>query len=252
MDITKKVKVIGDLQNKSADVFDNVVHSLKAGMSEKEIAEAIKQEFKIKGIEEFWYNVPITVLIGVDRFKVGTTTPDYVVKNPSKDILLEEGSPLFIDLSPVDPKTKLWGDWSSMVIFHPRKKVDDEQVAFLEEMRQIHRKGISMITSHSTGLDVIKIYLELFKNKGITLLDVRKNVGHSIHSGPKDKTKRIWLDEDNLNLLGEGLFAVESGGFRKKKDGSGIIVGRFEECIYIPKEGNAILLGSQISLPLVV
>ncbi len=68
------------------------------------------------------------------------------------------------------------------------------------------------------------------------------NVGHSIHAGPKIKAQRIWLDEDNNAPLGEGIFTIEPGGFRNKKEGIGIVVGRFEDCIYISPDGKAVLL----------
>lgn len=245
MEIIDRVNIVSNLQQISADVFKKATTSLQVGMSEVDIANLVKLEFRKKGIEEFWYDIPQNVLIGVERFKEGTTTTDYEIKKPSKDIFLKEDLPVFVDLSPVDPQTKQWGDWSSTVVFHPKQVRDNEQLTFLEELRQIHRQGITLITSKTTGSEVINHYLKEFNKRGITLLDVRNNVGHSIHAGSKNQAQRIWLDNNNKNQFGEGIYAIEVGGFRIGKKGKRkTVVGRFEECIYIPKEGSAILLGS--------
>jgi len=119
-------------------------------------------------------------------------------------------------------------------------------------MRNIQRSVIAKITFKTTGAEIASYYLNVFAGKGITLLDVRNNVGHTVHEGPKDSSQRIWLDQNNTKPLGEGIFTLEPGGIRQKKDGSGIVVGRYEECVYIPKLGNAILLGSKELLPLTI
>lgn len=245
MDITERIKVVSKLQKTSADVFKAIPPSLRIGMTELEIAKLAKQEFDKRGIKEFWYNVAFVVLIGVERFQIGTTTLDYAIKSPSKDVYLEDGMPVHMDFSPMDPKTKIWGDWASTIVFHPRDGIDNEQVAFLDEMRNIQRSIIAQITYKTTGAEIASYYLNIFAEKGISLLDVRNNVGHSIHEGSKDSTQRVWLDQNNTKPLGEGIFTLEPGGIRQKKDGNGIVVGRFEECIYIPKLGNAILLGNK-------
>jgi len=237
------VKTVGRLQALCADVFDDVVGRLQAGMSEFGIAQQLNQAFATRDITEYWYDVPLMVSIGTDRFKEGTTTTDYAVKGPSKNVRLEAGVPLFIDMSPLDTPTRLWGDWASTIVFQPREQIDDEQVAFLQTIKQIHRAGIARITAQTTGADLAKFYLGQYKEQAITLLDVRNNTGHSIHAGPKSEAKRTWLDLTNTTPLGEGIFAIEPGGFRSKKGGSGIVVGRFEVCVYIPAAGNAHILG---------
>jgi len=127
MDITERIKVVSELQKTSVDVFKTILPSLRIGMSDVDIAELSKQEFTKRGIKKFWYTIAFVVLIGVERFKIGTTTPDYAIKSPSKDVYLEAGLPVHMDFAPMDPKTKIWGDWSSTVVFHPRDGIDDEQ-----------------------------------------------------------------------------------------------------------------------------
>jgi hypothetical protein len=246
------METLGRLQTTCADVFAAVTSNLQVGMSETDIAHQLDQEFKYQGIADHWYDVPFNVLIGTDRFVEGLTTSDYAIKNPSSQVRLGEGSPVYVDLSPIDPATRQWGDWSSTAVFQPRKGVDDEQIAFLQEMRDIHRQGIAQITSGTTGADVANYYLDAYKKLGVTLLDVRNNVGHSLHAVPKQEATRVWLDTDNQQPLGEGLFTVEPGGSRPKKAGIGIVIARFEVSIHIPESGSAVILGDRQLPPLTI
>lgn len=249
MNLQEKIKIISNLQKISIDIFNAILSLLKIGMSEIDISSLIKIEFEKRGIAEYWYNVPIGVWIGIERFKVCNTTTDYNLKNPSKDSKLFTGAPVLIDLSPMDSETKLWGDWSSTFVFQPRK-IDDEQVKFLKTMRQIQRKGIERITTQTTGREIADYYLNEFKKNNIQLLDVRNNVGHSLHEGPKDQAKRIWLDQKNNLSLGSGFYAVEPGGITQINGKE--VVARFEDAIYIPKEGTAIILGNKELMPFAV
>lgn len=241
---TETIAIVTRLQKTSAEVFKATEASLVSGMTEVDIADLIRQEYKKRGVSQYWYDVPINVLIGAERFKVGITTSDYVVKSPSKDVHIVDGSPVFIDLSPVDSETGWWGDWAATLVFHPRRGIDDEQVSFIREMRHIHRQGFADITALTTGADVAKFYLSEYGKIGATLLDVRNNVGHSMHRGPKSLTERVWLDESNTEPLGEGIFTVEPGGCRAKQNGEGAVMARFEDCIYIPPKGTAAVLGN--------
>jgi Xaa-Pro aminopeptidase len=252
VDIERKVAIVTQLQEHSQEVFSTVIEQINIGTNEVEIAELIRVEFQKRGITEFWYDVPINVLIGAERIKIGTTTTDYSVKNPSPHAFLQEGAPLFVDVHPIDSATKLWGDWASTVVFKPGLEKNDEDVKFLQEFREIHLEGISHITSQSTGAQVAKYYIEAFQKNDIMLLDVRDNLGHSMHEGPKENTKRVWLDLQNATPLGEGIFTLEPGGMRLKKNGKNILIARFEECIYLPKSGNATIVGGTKETPFYV
>lgn len=252
MSIEEKIAIVTRLQLFATEVFTAVTKTLIIGMSEFDISEMIRSEFQKRGITEYWYNVPRNVLIGTERFKIGTTTSDYTIKGPSDKVFLEEGSALFIDVHPMDSATKVWGDWATTVVFHPRPGIDDDQVQFLKDFRETQRKGIATITTLNTGASVANYYSTIFKQKGVTLLDVRNNVGHSIHEGPKEQAQRVWLASENHAPLGEGIFTIEPGGSRMRKDGKGIVVARFEECIYIPKIGHATIIGNFKELPLSV
>ncbi len=215
-------------------------------MSELDIADALRVHMAKQKIKEHWYNVPFVVLIGPERFRIGTTTTDYSIKAPNPTVLLKEGSAIHVDFAPMDPVTKTWGDWSTTCVFRPKSPAEKEQLAFLEMMRTLQRKGISQITAETTGAEIARYFLNQFESLGVTLLDVRNNVGHSIHAGPKVEANRTWLDLNNTNPLGPGIFTVEPGGIRNKDHA----FARFEECILIPKSGHATIIGSKVMVPI--
>lgn len=60
---------------------------------------------------------------------------------------------------------------------------------------------------------------------------------------PDGREKRNFLEVNNKNPIGEGIFAIERGGYRKSSiDKNKIVVGRFEDCIYVPVSGEPLLL----------
>ena len=252
METTETIKVISKLQKTSVEVFKVIARSLKIGINEQDIAELIRLEFKKRNIVDFWYDVPIIVLVGTKRFINGANS-DYATKSPSRASTLKEGDTIYIDLHPQDSKTRLWGDWNMMVVFHPRKGIDDEQVAFLKEMQEIHREGITKFTPAMTGANIINYYFDTYKKRGITpLIGKKPDVGHTIHAGLKVNANRLLLTAKNATPIGGYIYAIEPGGSRSKKSGEGLVVGRFEECVYIPKEGTAVLLGNQEFLPTII
>jgi Xaa-Pro aminopeptidase len=241
-------KVVRRLQQVCAGAFTTVMTSLRPGMTELDIADALREQLALQGINGHWYDVPYNVLIGPERFRIGTTTSDYAIKAPSAHVTLAEGQVVHADFAPMDPDTGIWGDWSSTCVFHPRAEAAREQLAFLKTMRALHRRGISLITASTTGAEVAQYYLDQYAKLGVTLLDVRNNVGHSMHAGPKSQATRTWLDLDNTRPLGPGIFTVEPGGISSEGD----MVGRFEECILIPDTGRAAINGPTRLVPLAV
>lgn len=244
------VAITARLQKLCFDSYVQISSKLKSGMNELDIADKLMKVLSEKGIDEYWYDIPIFVLIGPARFKdMGNS--DYVVKSPSPQVLLKEGSIIYIDMHPMDTDSGRWGDWNTMAVFHPSEK-DREQVDFLKLVRDMLHDGIRKISSQWKGSDVFDYYLHRFKENNITLLDARNNVGHSMHARVKEMSDRKYLDRNNQSLLAGGIYAIEPGGFRSRQNGNGIVVGRFEECVFIPEHGNAVLLGYKKLLPLVI
>lgn len=241
MRLPETCEITSQLQRVSAEVCEATLTSLESGMTEIDIAELLKQAFAKNDITKFWYDVPINVLVGPERFVEGLTTSDYDIKRPQPKSKLAPGLPVFIDLHPMDTATGYWGDYSRTIVFNPRSPRDDEQVEFLRQGQTIQQRGIAQITAATTGAVVLQFYKTAFAELGATLVDVRENAGHSIHAGPKDQASRVWLDAENNTPLGEGLFAVEPGGYKPAANGD-TIVARFEDCIYIPPTGSARIL----------
>jgi len=249
--VTKKdIETTTQLQKICVDVYIKVSSKLKAGMSEFDIASLVEKELLKKGIHEYCYKIPILVLIGVERFK-DVANSNYSIKSPSPEIVLNDGDVIYIDMHPMDSLSKRWGDWNTMAVFHPQEN-DEEQIAFLGLMRRILHDGIRSISSKMCGADVFNYYLNRFKEHTITLLDVRNNVGHSMHRGENSLSSRKFLDKNNHSTVAGGIYAVEPGGFRPKQNGHGIVVGRFEECIFVPIRGKAVLLGENKILPFTI
>ncbi len=246
--LKEQAAIVNSLQDLCKKTFETVTRRLRTGMSEADIAEALKAYMLEQGVTNHWYDVPFIVLIGLERFKTGIVASDYAVKAPQKNVYLQEGDTIHIDFSPMDPRTQVWGDWSTTCIFHPQTSYELALLQFLDEMRALQREGIKNIEANSTGADVAKYYVDAYTGHGAVILDVRNNVGHTMHAGPKTQTSRIWLDAENTNPLGVGIFTVEPGGTRLSDNA----VARFEECIYIPEEGHAIILGSDRMVSLAV
>ena len=193
------------------------------------------------------------VLVGAERFKSGSVASDYAIKSPSKEIILKEGDVIYIDLHPMDTQTQIWGDWNTMTVYKPSTDYHFEQVRFLEDFRKIQRETVASLKPHMTGSNTVEYVLSQFEQNNITpLFDDRQNIGHSLHSGPKDQAKRIFLDNKNNSKLGGNIFTIEPGGYRPSTLGIGILVARFEEAVYIPEDGNPRILGYQKLLPVVI
>lgn len=251
MEITPKViETITSLQKICVDVYLLVIHRICNGMSEMEIEGLVREEFRKRGIEDYWYDVPIFVLIGPERFKT-ISSKDYSLKTPNPSSILHNGDVVYFDFHPQDSKTGIWGDWNTMVVFQPGED-DKEQVEFLGEMQILLRSGIKQLQPHMVGGQIFRFYADYFQKHNISLLDKRDTVGHSMHLSLKKDASIVYLNEENTTQIGGGIFTNEPGGWRKKKDGDGMVVGRFEECVYVPKNGNARILGYQDILPVTI
>lgn len=173
----ENIKKVSKLQLCSYYIYSNTIRRVKEGMSEIDIAKIISEQFKERGIKQFWYDIPIMVLIGEDRFL--DMTGDYKNKSPSVNHLLKIGDTIHIDLTPKD-KEGFWGDFSATCVFHPKTDYDFEKVEFLRLVRKIQRDGIKRIKSVNKSSDIANWYLGKFRENNMTLVDVRNNLSHSI------------------------------------------------------------------------
>lgn len=248
------IKRVKKLQLLSYNIYLSTIRHLKVNMSEVDIATFISEQYKKKGVESYWYDVPMMVLISEERFL--EMTKDYNTKSPLTTYRLKSGNTIHIDLTPKD-KEGFWGDFSATCVFHPKTDYDFEKVEFLRLVRKIQRDGIKRIKSVNQGSNIANWYLGKFRENNMTLVDVRNNVGHSIHQGtkkfPDGRGKRNFLDVNNNNPIGEGIFAIEPGGYRESSiDKNKIVVGRFEDCIYVSTSQIPLLLAPKKEIPFII
>src|SRR5206468_2221143 len=133
------VEITTNLQRACNHALVAVTNQLKNGMSEYKIAHDLYGSLEQQGIKEFWYSIPIMVLIGNDRF-CKMADENYETKEPSEDVRLDTGQPIFIDIHPRDKASKRWGNFARTIIVDP---IDEEQIKFLALMHQIELDGIN-------------------------------------------------------------------------------------------------------------
>lgn len=139
MDIKEFADRVERLQEICKEIYFKTITFLQVGMTEVDIALRIRDEFKKKRINSFWYNIPISVLLGEQRF-LTMVEKDYKIKSPSAYIKLRKGNPVHIDMAPMDSK-RIWGDFSATCIFKPNPETDYEKVNFLKLVQKIQREG---------------------------------------------------------------------------------------------------------------
>jgi len=242
------IEAVAQMQQQCIEAYLTVTASLRAGISEAEIANTIIEELRGRGVSRFWYDIPVVVLIGPVRF-MQMVEPDYAIKNPSAEVHLQEGLPLFIDIHPQHASGQ-WGNFAATSLFEPQ---DQESVSFLKLMQQIQGEGIAALMSDMTGAEVAQWFQQRFQAEQIELVDVRGNFGHNMLQGPKvdtnGKDKRSFLDEHTQTPIGGYIWGIEPGGIRKRGSGD-FLIARFEDCVYVPpEEGSPVLLGRQEPVP---
>lgn len=240
----EEVEITEHLQQQTIEAYLTVAHDLRTGMSEADIAKDLAGELDFRGINDFWYNIPILVLIGPNRFQQ-MSDPDYDVKTPSEDIQLRPGDPFFIDVHPRDKSTR-WGNFASTGIFQP---TDDQidQVSFMKRMQEMQGKVVRSLSGENSGAQVSDAFHSLFEDEQISLLDVRGNFGHNMGRGAKADFQRSFLDSENSQTIGGMIWGVEPGGIKRVGEGK-LLVARMEDCVHVPLVGEPKILGRQ-SLP---
>ncbi len=246
--LTPEIIALTDtMQRQCAQAYLNVTVSLRVGMSEADIAREVQGELQAAGITDFWYDIPIVVFIGVERF-MQSVLADYGVKRPSEQVTLQANTPFFIDIHPRH-ETGRWGNFAASGVYRP---AGDAQVKLLERMQHTHHEGIAQLRAGQTGADVARWFQEQFQANTIEHVDVRANFGHSMGVGMKNGYTRLFLDEANTTAIGGTIYGIEPGGVRRNPGGQVTAFARFEDCVYIPLDDEqSALLGGHGLLPVV-
>lgn len=243
----ESVEITDEMQRRCVQAYLAVATSLRVGMSEAAIAHVLHRQLQAHGIADYWYDIPIVVLVGVRRF-MDSVLVDYAAKSPSQQVTLQANTPFFIDIHPRHASGR-WGNFAASGVFQPE---DREQVVLLDQMQRIQHQGIQRLTAQQTSADVARWFAGAFARSRIEHLDVRANFGHSMGAGPKSGYQRLFLDETNDTPIGGSIYGIEPGGVRR--DSAGWVTGfaRFEDCVYIPPDGSPpVILGSAESVPVV-
>jgi Xaa-Pro aminopeptidase len=233
------------MQSQCIQAYLTVASALRSVLSEARIARAIRDELQASGVRDFWYDIPIVVLIGTNRF-AQLIAPEYDVKSPSEVAVLQPGMSFYIDIHPRH-ESGCWGNFAATGVYHPP---DSESAALLKMMQGIQEAGIRHLNGEQTGGDVARWFVRQFEDAEIEVFDVRANFGHSMGSGAKSDYQRLFLDEHNNTPIGGGIYGIEPSGVRR--DGSGQIsaMARFEDCVYIPPHGGqAVIMGRTDPVP---
>lgn len=246
--LTPDIIALSDtMQRACVQAYLSVTANLREGMSEADIARAVRDDLQASGINDFWYDIPIVMMIGVERFMQSVVT-DYSVKSPSEQVTLQANSLFYIDIHPRHESGR-WGNFAASGVFRP---ADDGQVELLERMQHTHHEGIAQLTGAQTGANVARWFLAQFGANSIEHVDVRANFGHSMGAGLKSEYARLFLDEANETPIGGGIYGIEPGGVRRNAAERVTSFARFEDCVYIPADGGqAALLGGHGLLPVV-
>jgi hypothetical protein len=240
-----EVDITRILQEQTINTYMSVTASLKPNLSEKAIAQAIIAELKAAGVTEFWYDIPILVLIGERRILQLAQT-GYTQKKPQEEIILRENTLFFVDIHPRHSSGR-WGNFAATGIYEP---ADDQVITFLKGLQHIQEECIKMLSPTMAGKDVAVWFQKKFQQQNIELLDVRRNFGHNMGFGPKNSYQRLFLDEHNPQPIGGQIWGIEPGGIHRHPSKSGVLIGRFEDCVHVPLNGSPSTLGRDSPIPI--
>jgi len=223
----------------------DVAGTLRSGLSEADIHDRLIEALQQGGVTDYWYDIPVLVLIGATRF-IRMADRGYDAKRPRRDVFLQNGDPFFIDIHPRHGEG-FWGNFAATGLFHP---ASDDEAAFALSIQRIQHSGITHFHSGMTGAEIAGWFRRQFVQADVQLLDVRGNYGHSMGHGEKSSYVRHFLDHQNTDAVAGLIYGIEPGGIQRLPDGR-TLVGRFEDCVYFPEQGYAVQLGGSEPVPVV-
>jgi hypothetical protein len=233
------VEVTADMQKKCVEAYLTVASELRPGISEVQIAKGMMGELEKRGISDFWYDNPVLVLVGEQRF-CEMANPSYEDKAPKHSSRLRSGDPFFIDMHPRHESGR-WGNFAATGILSPSMNRNGD--VMLRLMQGIQEWEMLRITGNTRASEVAGHFQDTFNELGISPLDVRGNFGHSMEQGLKSEANRVFLDSATIEKMGGRIFGIEPGGYQQVGGPHSIVVARFEDCVHVPVSGRAMVLG---------
>lgn len=233
----EEIEITDRLQAKCIKAFFHVLNQLKTGVTEEQIAKIARSELEKLGITDYWYDVPILVLIGSKRF-IDMSKPNYQTKKPSSEIALQPDDTLFVDIHPRDSTSGRWGNFARTVVYNPQSS---EKLKKVQQMSRIHRDSIASINSDMSVSQVAKMFDIKFQKDRISLLDVRNSYGHNMGIGEKDSFERTFITTNCPYSITGQIWGIEPSGVFVNQ----ALVARIEDCIHVSSSGTKILGGEQ-------
>ncbi|MDD4938413.1 MAG: M24 family metallopeptidase [Candidatus Shapirobacteria bacterium] len=194
-----------ELQKYTVDATNKLIKWISPGQSEKEVADKYNSILLEMGFSEHWY--PILVCANET-----TGMPmSRRIHLPSNEIYIKENGIVSIDCTPM--KGTVWTNWSDTVVIGKNSFFEN----LINDTKDIVEKiSINTKEKFKTIGELYNFSCNLVKNKKIEILDVNKDVGHSIFQVPKGQTVEETPMQDRLlinnqfakqNLL--GIISIE-------------------------------------------
>jgi len=200
-----------ETQKRVADATERVALSIKAGMTELEIACRLQQELDHLSLPESWY--PILVCAGKNSGKPVSRR----FHLPSGDASVRENDIVIVDSTPIHET--VWWNWSKTVaigndpFFHELCNQCDDIV---------QRTLDYGIQSATTIGDLFDFCMEQIEKSDLVSLDSRNDVGHSIFQVPAGQKvedtpleQRLFISEEYRNVPVHGVISIEPQVGRK-------------------------------------
>ena len=203
---------------------------VKAGMTEKEIAEKAENYMKEHGVQDFWYyGVGAFVLVG-KRTTISISGREYA----PTDEVVRDSDIVSVDFSPeIDG---FWGDFARTLTVEDGAVIGEESTnrEFNEGWqadKDLHEVLMQRVEPSMTFEEVYSLLNEKITELGYENLDFNGNLGHIIE---KNKDDRRYFKKGETTLLKDvDLFTFEP--HIRKKGGE---YGYKRENIYYFEDGN--------------
>ncbi|MFH0791666.1 MAG: M24 family metallopeptidase [bacterium] len=199
------IKKFSNIQEIIVAVTSELIAWIEPGMNEKYIAERYGMILASNGLSKHWY--PILVYAGKNTGKPISRR----FHLPTSEDIIKKTDIVFVDCTPIDGT--VWGNWSDTIIIGSNKFYES-LVADTKEI--VKDTMIYAKTKAKTVGDVYDYCINLVNIKGMTSLDLRNDIGHSIFQVPIDSTvedtpmgDRIFISKEYQNKELSGILSIE-------------------------------------------
>lgn len=198
-------EAFSSIQNVIVPLTEELARWIKPGMTERQVANEFERRLADVGLKNHWY--PILVCAGAWSGKPLTRR----VHLPSDDVVIRPNDIIILDSTPL--VQTVWGNWSKGF------PIGDDP--FFGELCKAG-SAVAASTLHfavqsaKTVGEIFDFCMERIREAGLSLLDSRADVGHSIFQVPVGQTvektpesDRLFISEEHRNAELRGLLSIE-------------------------------------------